>query len=187
MLRILSLLLVACACGSTPQDTRTDPATGPDSDEPAEPTEPAEPAPEPSACPPPRTSGGACAAVMVWVKHPETSACCEYGSPCAAPEGWMQFHAEDECASAGNTWQGLQAPEPNWLACGQDSDCAVVEIACCDHCNGGRAIPVNTQSVTLARERYRPTCSPTTVCTQLACADPESACVNGSCQIRVPR
>ena len=57
-----------------------------------------DPAPEPAECPPPR-QGGICAEVVVWAKDPQTGACCQYGRPCDAPEGWETFYSEAECRS----------------------------------------------------------------------------------------
>ena len=53
--------------------------------------------PKPSDCPPPRQSKEICPQVVVWAKNPQTGACCQYGTPCNAPEGWQTFYSEAEC------------------------------------------------------------------------------------------
>ena len=40
-------------------------------------------------------------------------------------------------------------PDP-MFACAQDSDCTVLEMGCCDHCNGGWQLAVNTGHTTHA-------------------------------------
>ncbi|HVF59230.1 MAG TPA: hypothetical protein VNJ70_05395 [Thermoanaerobaculia bacterium] len=58
-----------------------------------------DPPPAPAECPPPRQSGEICPQVVVWAKDPQSGACCEYGTPCNAPEGWPTFYSEPECRS----------------------------------------------------------------------------------------
>lgn len=53
--------------------------------------------PKPGDCPPPRQSNEICPQVVVWAKNPQSGACCEYGTPCNAPEGWQTYHSEAEC------------------------------------------------------------------------------------------
>jgi hypothetical protein len=50
-----------------------------------------------SDCPPPRQSDKICPQVVVWAKNPQTGACCQYGTPCNAPEGWKTYHSDAEC------------------------------------------------------------------------------------------
>ena len=51
-----------------------------------------------SACPAPKQTTDACAAVMVYVKNPANGACCAYGSPCTVPIAGQQF-SDDKCTS----------------------------------------------------------------------------------------
>ncbi len=131
-----------------------------------------------------------CAAVMVYAQHPNTGECCEYSSPCVAPQGWAAFGDPAECAAAssapasGSAYADLEAPDPAWLTCETDADCAVVEIGCCDHCNGGRVIPVNTQSAGEAETRYHAECPDDQRCTLRGCFGPEAACESGQCALR---
>jgi eight-cysteine-cluster-containing protein len=41
-----------------------------------------------SACPAPRVSEEACVQVIAYAVNPASDQCCEYPTPCAAPEGW---------------------------------------------------------------------------------------------------
>lgn len=51
-------------------------------------------------CPPPRQTGEICPQVVVWAKNPQTGTCCQYGTPCNAPEGWTTYNTEEECKAA---------------------------------------------------------------------------------------
>src|SRR5262245_43603877 len=46
--------------------------------------------------------------------------------------------------------------QDGWLACSVDADCVVVEIGCCNHCNGGRVIAVNKSASSAAVTKYKP-------------------------------
>lgn len=69
-------------------------------------------------------------------------------------------------------------------ACGGDADCAVVEIECCDHCNGGTAVGVHKDHAADVRNEYVPAgaCADT-ACTLMACAPAEPICRAGRCGI----
>ena len=71
---LVALLLVASACASG--NKQPDPG---------------------SDCPPPRQSNEACIQVVVWAKDPQTGACCQYGTPCNAPQGWQTFTSDAAC------------------------------------------------------------------------------------------
>lgn len=43
-------------------------------------------------CPPPKPYSGACIQVIVWAQSPDGERCCQYSTPCAAPEGWTIFY-----------------------------------------------------------------------------------------------
>ncbi|MBR57523.1 MAG: hypothetical protein CMH54_05615 [Myxococcales bacterium] len=49
-------------------------------------------------CPPPVVTDEPCDEVIAHAKDPETGLCCEYGTPCQAPEGWLVFYTEEDCA-----------------------------------------------------------------------------------------
>ncbi|MFW6053178.1 MAG: hypothetical protein ACOC9J_00020 [Persicimonas sp.] len=55
---------------------------------------------QPQACPEPREAQGMCAQVITWALNPETGDCCQYSTPCEAPEDWETFSSEAECKQA---------------------------------------------------------------------------------------
>jgi hypothetical protein len=69
----------------------------------------------------------------------------------------------------------------DWQACGADSDCVVVELGCCDHCNGGRVTAVNKEFEDEAREEMADECEADHPCTLMACAEEIAACEDGQC------
>jgi hypothetical protein len=71
-------------------------------------------------------------------------------------------------------------------ACTADADCEVVEIECCDHCNGGTVVGVHRDHVADVRQTYVPadTCDGV-ACTKMACAEqPIPFCKEGACATR---
>jgi hypothetical protein len=80
-------------------------------------------------CPPPQETGEACAQVVVFAKDPASGMCCEYGSPCTAPEAWSQFYSIGECDAGGGatlSWFST-CGDP---VCGPGSDAPTGEQAC---------------------------------------------------------
>lgn len=68
-------------------------------------------------------------------------------------------------------------------ACTADADCAVVEIGCCDHCNGGKVISVAKAHAAAATAKYKETnCSGT--CTERGCLPAVAVCVSRRCGYR---
>jgi hypothetical protein len=118
-----TLLFTSLGCDKKPQQPRQAPpaetgekADQPDSDQPDSDTaEPAEPdagqldasqtdagaAEQAAECPKARDYQGMCAQVITWAQDPDTGQCCQYGSPCEAPENWPTFTSEADCAQAG--------------------------------------------------------------------------------------
>lgn len=70
-------------------------------------------------------------------------------------------------------------------ACGTDADCAVVEIECCDHCNGGTVVGVHLDSADGVRAEYAgPNECKGTACTQMACVNrPVAICRQERCGV----
>jgi hypothetical protein len=67
-------------------------------------------------------------------------------------------------------------------ACTTDADCAVVEIECCDHCNGGTVVAVDRNSAADVRTEYAgPDRCKETMCTQMACGTPVPICRQQRC------
>jgi hypothetical protein len=87
-----------------------------------------------------------------------------------------------------------QAPEGPVLSptfderqsCGGDDDCAVVEIECCDACNGGTAVGVHKDHAADVRKEYvaADRCEGT-ACTLMACPTPVAVCEAGRCGVKI--
>ena len=75
-------------------------------------------------------------------------------------------------------------PDP-MVACVQDEDCTVVEMGCCDACNGGWEMAVNTKQVEIATLTWHEPKCETTECTRMACLETLSpVCDGGICARR---
>ena len=71
-------------------------------------------------------------------------------------------------------------------ACAVDSDCAVVEIECCDHCNGGTAVGVHRDSADEITAQYRPEAKcKGAVCTEMACMPAQAICRQQRCGVSI--
>jgi len=81
----------------------------------------------------------------------------------------------------------MEAPAEPMFACVSDRDCMLVEMGCCDHCNGGSLMSVNVDHVGHAVQSWHePSCG-AAMCTKMACvADPpRPVCDGGVCARRV--
>jgi hypothetical protein len=80
-----------------------------------------------------------------------------------------------ECAT-------VRPPDPVlWNSCRVASDCALVELGCCDHCNGGRAVSVNREYADEVRETMSDACGEGHACTLMGCPAIEPVCREGMC------
>ncbi|MBK9037502.1 MAG: hypothetical protein IPL61_40700 [Myxococcales bacterium] len=69
-------------------------------------------------------------------------------------------------------------------ACSADADCAVVELTCCDACNGGTVAGVHRDFAADVHREYTSACAGAT-CTERGCVDqPAPACDRGMCVVR---
>lgn len=73
-----------------------------------------------------------------------------------------------------------------WNLCDNDDDCQIVELGCCDHCNGGRVIAANKNAAAMVRFEQGDFCElgkngETPVCTQMACEPELARCDQGRC------
>jgi hypothetical protein len=66
-------------------------------------------------------------------------------------------------------------------ACTEVADCVVVELGCCDACNGGLRAAFNVDVSASTIDGYREVCTDDVACTELACFDAPAACVNDLC------
>lgn len=73
--------------------------------------------------------------------------------------------------------------DPTWFVCAETNECTVIEIGCCDHCNGGEAVGVRTDAKEVAKAALGPApgeCS-NTQCTLMGCAPMVPQCDEGKC------
>jgi hypothetical protein len=71
-------------------------------------------------------------------------------------------------------------------ACTVDDDCAVVQIECCDACNGGTAVGVHKDYAKDVRKEYVPAgACDGKVCTLMACPEPQAICRSGRCGVKI--
>jgi hypothetical protein len=62
------------------------------------------------------------------------------------------------------------AVDDSFFACTDSADCVVLETGCCDHCNGGALLAVNTRYSESAMEAFRQnSCADDSACTKVAC------------------
>jgi len=61
-------------------------------------------------------------------------------------------------------------------SCDVDADCVIVELGCCDHCNGGKVDAFNKASAA----SKKPTCE-ATACTKRGCEPATASCVAHRC------
>jgi hypothetical protein len=85
------------------------------------------------------------------------------------------------CASDGNDSYPPGELDASFTTCTQPTDCVVVELGCCDDCNGGLAVAVNNASAAEVEAAFSESCGNNTACTLMACADWEISCDAGTC------
>ena len=68
------------------------------------------------------------------------------------------------------------------IACTKNEDRVVVELGCCDHCNGGRVVAVNSKYVEEVENDYKDDCSDVHACTMRACPGELPRCRDGECE-----
>lgn len=68
------------------------------------------------------------------------------------------------------------------IACSSDTDCVVVEIDCCDHCNGGEVAAVNVAYAEEVSDYHTADCGEDIMCTLMSCPDELPRCSDGVCE-----
>ena len=73
------------------------------------------------------------------------------------------------------------APDP-MFACSETEDCVVIQLGCCDHCNGGSLLATTVSAMDEAYARFAETGCDETTCTERGCAiDYRPVCDRGTC------
>jgi len=121
---------------------------------------------------------------------PEAGTIADAGATDAAPVedsvADFQVFAEDTPDAAADGAPDATAP-PAWFACAQPADCSAVEIACCDHCNGGKLMAANTSYAAEVKAMFGAKNCAGVACTLMACAFPPTVeCQAGQCAIGKP-
>jgi hypothetical protein len=74
----------------------------------------------------------------------------------------------------------------DFVVCQADAECAIVELGCCDTCNGGWMMSVRADHVEAARARWGDDCGGGFACTELGCVpDPAAVCYERRCVVRL--
>jgi hypothetical protein len=79
---------------------------------------------------------------------------------------------------------GSDTPPPSGeshSSCTTNEDCVVVETACCDHCNGGKAEAFNKAHA----EAHKPPGCQDIACTEMACGPAIASCEAGTCKVTI--
>jgi hypothetical protein len=71
--------------------------------------------------------------------------------------------------------------EANLTSCADESECQVVELGCCDQCNGGFAVAVHSDRVAEVMARFSEDCGSSFACTEIGCAPWVVRCEQGRC------
>ncbi len=91
---------------------------------------------------------------------------------------------EGDGGGSGGVNPGGSAPitvDEKYLDCNTATDCKVLEVGCCDICNGGGGIAVNKVFADEAYKKYKKICSPNWICTAMACPPPVAYCKDKKC------
>lgn len=87
------------------------------------------------------------------------------------------------CGGTGTVWNPpIQAElDPGYTVCETDPDCVVVQLGCCDHCNGGAAVSVNQDSLQAVSDELSEDCSGGGDCTLMGCGALTAECQQQTC------
>lgn len=106
--------------------------------------------------------------------QPSDTAPPDTGQPDTAPPDTAQ--ADSAGPDAADT-----ADTAKWYACTADADCAAVEVMCCDHCNGGKAVAANKAFSAEVKAALGPKSCDAVACTEKGCAPVQTDCYLGKC------
>ncbi|MBM4345742.1 MAG: hypothetical protein FJ100_20400 [Deltaproteobacteria bacterium] len=69
-----------------------------------------------------------------------------------------------------------------WTSCKANADCVAVELACCDHCNGGKLGGFHKDHAAAAKAALGPSNCSGVACTEKACGPAIAWCEAGACK-----
>jgi hypothetical protein len=88
-------------------------------------------------------------------------------------------------ACGGKSTPAGKAVDPALTSCQVDSDCTLINLECCDSCNGGTSWSVSVRAAGAAKEAHGRPCGEDERCTLLACnPEPQAVCHDNTCMIR---
>lgn len=67
--------------------------------------------------------------------------------------------------------------------CADGATCVVVELGCCDACNGGLAVAVRQDQATAVADEHGEICDEPVACTEMACAPLTAECDSDVCTL----
>ncbi|MCO4748079.1 MAG: hypothetical protein KC912_25015 [Proteobacteria bacterium] len=68
-----------------------------------------------------------------------------------------------------------------YTTCADGESCVIVQLGCCDHCNGGAAVAVNSGSLSTVVDELGEDCSGQFACTEMGCAPITAECRDDAC------
>lgn len=96
---------------------------------------------------------------------------------------WMVWGAS-ACVLPNPNYPPALPLEAEFTDCEVDEDCTLVELGCCDACNGGFKVSVRTDRRQEVEREFAETCPGDFACTLLACPPDEAVCdENNTCAI----
>jgi hypothetical protein len=69
----------------------------------------------------------------------------------------------------------------SWTDCSDGASCVVVQLGCCDHCNGGVGVSVRSDAVTQVEAELAQECDTAQDCTAMGCGELSAECDQGTC------
>lgn len=68
-----------------------------------------------------------------------------------------------------------------WTDCSGGQSCVVVQLGCCDHCNGGAAVSVSVDAVADVEAALGEDCTDAEDCSVMGCGEVSAECDQGVC------
>lgn len=83
-------------------------------------------------------------------------------------------------------WVPWEPPEQanlqaSWTDCSDGATCVVVQLGCCDHCNGGVGVSVRSDAVAEVEAELAQGCDTALDCTAMGCGELAAECDQGTC------
>ena len=97
---------------------------------------------------------------------------------------WFPVVFLTACSLSGNRFPPELPLESEFATCEVDTDCVIVELGCCDACNGGLAVASNVASREEVERLYSERCRGNVGCTLIGCPGSTAECGAGNtCEV----